>query len=70
MPSSAAESRPRSRSSSNAAGELGAEGDGLGVDAVRPSGHDGVAVFLGAADHGRLGAIDAVEDKSAPASRT
>ena len=45
------------------AGELGSEGDGLGVDAVRPSGHDGVAVFLGAADHGRLGAIDALEDE-------
>ena len=57
-------SRERSRSSSNAQpGELGAEGDRLGVDAVGPSGHDRVAVLDGPADHGGLRAIDAVEDE-------
>jgi hypothetical protein len=47
------------------AGELGAEGDRLGVDAVRPPGHDGVAVLLSTADDRLLRAVEAGEDERA-----
>ena len=40
-------------------GELGAEGDRLGMDAVRPACHHGLAVLLGPRQHGGERPVDA-----------
>ena len=44
-------------------GELGAEGDRLGMDAVRAARHHGLAVLLGPRHHGGERPVDAVEDQ-------
>src|SRR6185295_16474686 len=47
------------------AGELDAERDRLGMDAVRPPDHHRRAVLFGAADHGRARLLEPVKDEQA-----
>src|SRR5215210_3099940 len=62
-PECAGDSAARAIQLERPTGELPAEGDGLGVDAVRAADADGVTVLFGALDDGRQCAVDAFEDE-------